>query len=95
MLILNYGCVYYFLAFLHTLSTAALDVGGDYIGIEKYIDSKLTVPVLSGMITGGLYRSNGTPRAVAMASVVGGVFSVGYSYMGTVWNVVTGRGGRF
>lgn len=78
-------------AFLHTFSGAMLE----YAGVESYIDSKLTVPALSGMITGGLFYSNSSPRAVALASVIGGVVSVGYSAAGELVNEVTGRGGRF
>lgn len=77
--------------FVHTLSTAGLD----YVGVEQYIDSQLTVPVLSGMLTGGIFRSGSTPRAVALASVIGGGVSVAYSFAGDLVNFASGRKGRF
>lgn len=80
-----------FTAFVHTVSSAVLE----YSEVDRYIPSQLTVPVLSGMITGGLYKSAGTPRAIALASVIGGGVSVAYSYAGELFNVLSGRGGRF
>jgi hypothetical protein len=82
---------YTYTAFLHTFSGALLEYGG----VERYLNSKLTVPALSGMITGGLFFSNRGPRGIALATVSGGVISVGYSAAGEIFNEVTGRGGRF
>jgi hypothetical protein len=77
--------------FVHTASTGALE----FAEIERYLDSPLTIPALSGMITGGLFRSGSTPRAVALASVIGGVISVAYSSAGDVMNFTSGRKGKF
>lgn len=76
---------------MHTVSTAGLD----YVEVERYVNSQFTVPVLSGMITGGLFRSGSTPRAVALASVIGGGVSVAYSFAGDLLNFASGRKGKF
>lgn len=78
-------------AFLHTFSGALLEYGE----AERYLNSKLTVPALSGMITGAVFFSSASPRAIALASAAGGVISVGYSAAGEIFNELTGRGGRF
>jgi hypothetical protein len=64
--------------------------------VEKYLDSQLTVPVLSGAITGGLYKSTRGPRAAALAAAIGGAASCTY-WFGSAFlsNKVLGRGGRF
>ncbi|KAJ1429013.1 hypothetical protein B484DRAFT_449594 [Ochromonadaceae sp. CCMP2298] len=87
----NAGNALGILVFMHTASVALLDLAE----AEKYIDHYLTVPVLSGVITGGLYKSTKGPRAAALAAVIGAGASCTYFVGGSVVNKVLGRGGKF
>jgi hypothetical protein len=78
-------------AFTYTLSGALLD----YAGVEHYIDSKLAIPAMSGFITGFAFKSNSTPRAMALAGALGGTVAVGYTLVSSEFDRFFGRGGKF
>lgn len=48
------------------------------------------------MITGGFYKCTRGPRAMALASVIGGGISTFYTFSGSVfYDIILGKGGKF
>lgn len=77
---------------MHTTTIIALD----QLEVEKYLPSEFTTPVLAGVITGGLYKSTRSPRAIALASLAGGISSCVYWFGGPfIYNKILGMGGKY
>ena len=48
------------------------------------------------MITGGFYKCTRGPRAMVLASFIGGGISTIYTFSGSFfYNIILGKGGRF
>jgi hypothetical protein len=80
------------LAFMHT----GFNWLGHFTEAEKVTGSEWTVPIVSGVMTGGIYKSTAAPRVAILSAALGGVASCIYSFGGGyVSDAIFGRKGRY
>jgi import inner membrane translocase subunit TIM23 len=62
------------IAFLHTAVTCACEE----FKVDYYMGHPISIPIISGAVTGGLYKSSVGVRGAAVASIVGSGLSCAY-----------------
>jgi len=65
------------IAFIHTAATCACEE----FKVDYYLGHPISIPIISGALTGGLYKSSVGFRGVAVASIVGSGISCAYWFL--------------